>query len=262
MVSPIVEPSRTGFTTSGRPKRATSLSTVSALTPCVSSSSSKSGACSPAPAITELARALSMQSADASTPEPVYGRASSSSIPWTVPSSPRRPWSALKTQAKSPSRRTSHALMSRSTPATSWPRPRSASSTCAPEWSDTSRSAERPPRSTAIFNLALPLWGEGRRGEVSSFPFPHQLDLTLELDAKSMHDRGSRALDERGYLDGRRAAFVDDEISMQLRDDRHALACAFEAGRLDQPPRRVSRRVHEHAPAVLRLDGLSLVPLP
>src|SRR3989442_11215590 len=51
---------------------------------------------------TTLFRSLSMHRADASTPEPVYGRASSSSIPCTVPSSPNRPWRALKTQANLP----------------------------------------------------------------------------------------------------------------------------------------------------------------
>src|SRR5258708_1416700 len=109
--------------------------------------------------------------------------------------------------------------MSRSMPVTSCPRLRSASSTCAPECSDTSRSAERPPRSTAILNLALPLWGEVRRGEVSSFPLAHQLDLTLELDAKPMHHRCTRAFDEGRDVDSGGASLVDDEVAMQLRDD-------------------------------------------
>ncbi len=77
-----------------------------------------------------------------------------------------------------------------------------------------------------------------------------------------MHDRRSRAFDERGHLDRGRAALVDDEVSMQLRDDGSPLTGALEAGGLDQPSRRVSRRVHEDAPAVLGLDGLSLIALP
>ena len=47
-------------------------------------------------------------------------------------------------------------LPSRSTAVTSWPRPRSAASTCAPERSETSRSADFPPRSTASFTAIAP----------------------------------------------------------------------------------------------------------
>src|SRR5438874_1631786 len=110
MVSPMVEPSRTGLITSGRPYFAISCSTVSADTPSLTSNSSNSGTSRPAAVITEPARALSMHSADASTPEPVYGRPSSSSIPCTVPSSPSLPCNALNTQPNPPSRSTSHVL--------------------------------------------------------------------------------------------------------------------------------------------------------
>ena len=151
MVSPMVDPSRTGLTTNGSPNRATTRSTTSAATPCLISSSSNSGTWRPIPPITLPARDLSMHSAEASTPEPVYGSPRSSSIPCTVPSSPNRPWSALNTQSKPPSRRTSHVPPSRSTAVTSWPRPRKALATCSPDRSDTSRSADLPPRSTASF---------------------------------------------------------------------------------------------------------------
>ena len=38
-----------------------------------------------------------METADAMTPAPTYGRSASSSRPWTVPSSPKVPWSTGKT---------------------------------------------------------------------------------------------------------------------------------------------------------------------
>ena len=40
--------------------------------------------------------ALSMAKADASTPEPTYGMPTISSMPWSVPSSPQGPCSAMK----------------------------------------------------------------------------------------------------------------------------------------------------------------------
>jgi hypothetical protein len=52
---------------------------------------------------TSLVRHLSIASADAMTPLPVYGMPSVSSAPCTVPSSPNRPCSAMKTRSK-PSR--------------------------------------------------------------------------------------------------------------------------------------------------------------
>jgi hypothetical protein len=46
-----------------------------------------------------LLRHLSIASADAITPLPVYGIASVSSAPCTVPSSPKRPCSAMNARA-------------------------------------------------------------------------------------------------------------------------------------------------------------------
>jgi hypothetical protein len=46
-----------------------------------------------------LLRHLSIASAEAITPLPVYGIASVSSAPCTVPSSPKRPCSAMNTRA-------------------------------------------------------------------------------------------------------------------------------------------------------------------
>src|SRR5712691_10783202 len=174
-------------------------STTSAATPCLISISSNSGTCRPAPAITLPARDLSMQSADARTPDPVYARPSSSNMPCTVPSSPRRPCSALKTHSNPPSRRTSQVSGSRSTSVTSWPRPRNAFATCSPERIETSRSADFPPRRTASLT--------------TSFPPADQLYLGLEIDAEPALDLGHHALDQLSHVAGLRPAFVDDEIA-------------------------------------------------
>ena len=52
---------------------------------------------------TALKRSLSMQSADAVTPEPTYGTPASSSSPCTVPSSPNGPWRIGSTTSTAPS---------------------------------------------------------------------------------------------------------------------------------------------------------------
>src|SRR5437868_5111744 len=122
-------------------------------------------------------------------------------MPCTVPSSPSLPCRALKTQSNPPSRKTSHVLRSISTAVTSWPRPRSASCTWAPERSETSRSAERPPQSTAILT------------EMGSPPCSDDLDLRLELGAKAALDLGLHLLDQRAHVGRLRAPFVDDEVA-------------------------------------------------
>src|SRR5260370_264019 len=100
-------------------------------------------------------------------------------MPCTVPSSPRRPCSALNTHSKPPSRKTSHVPASRSTGVTSWPRSRSAFATCSPERSDTSRSADVPPRRTASLT--------------TSFPSAYQLDLRFEPH-RCLHDKRASQL--------------------------------------------------------------------
>ena len=75
---------------------------------------------------TSFVRHLSIASADAMTPLPVYGMRSVSSAPCTVPSSPKRPCSAMNTRAK-PSRLSSNRLRSAGSNAcASTPRSRSA----------------------------------------------------------------------------------------------------------------------------------------
>src|SRR5260370_1861239 len=127
-------------------------------------------------------------------------------MPCTVPSSPRRPCSALNTHSKPPSRKTSHVPASRSTGVTSWPRSRSAFATCSPERSDTSRSADVPPRRTASLT--------------TSFPLAYQLDLRLELNAEPSLHLGHHPLDHPPPIGRSAPALVDDEVPMQLRDHR------------------------------------------
>jgi len=80
---PIDEPSLAGFTMIGSPRRvATARKSLSGA------SSSYRGVGTPAACQTSLVRHLSIASALARTPEPVYGIPASSSAPCNVPSSP------------------------------------------------------------------------------------------------------------------------------------------------------------------------------
>src|SRR5215831_16937990 len=185
-----------------------------------------------------------MQSADASTPEPVYGRPRSSNMPWTVPSSPRRPCRALKTQSKPPSRR--HPTCSH--------RGRSPS-----PGGRTSAGLSRPGLQSAARPRARPT--SHRAEPRSSLPAPHHLDLGLELDAGALLDRGHDPLDQAAHVGGRRASLVDDEVAVQRRHDSRTLTLALQTRGLDEPARRIAFRVDENAAAVLGLDRLGLVAL-
>src|SRR6202165_2262308 len=150
-------------------------------------------------------------------------------MPWTVPSSPRRPCSALNTQSKPPSRSTSHVVRSMSTPVTSAPRASTALPTSAPH---------------------------------SPLESPHHLALGLQLDVEPPANLGLNPFDEALHVGRRRAALVDDEVAVHGRDDRLSLARALEPGRLHEATRRVARRALEDAAAVLCLDLLRLTALP
>ena len=96
-----------------------------------------------------LVMVLSMATADAMTPGPVYGMPISSSAPCTVPSSPKRPCRVMKQRAKPCSFRANRFCCAGSKACASTPLLNKASSTPRPDMRDTSRSAERPPISTA-----------------------------------------------------------------------------------------------------------------
>ena len=90
LVTPTDEPMLQGLMNSGRPSRAATVSAVCGPISCSASPSQR--ACSmPWWASTCFAMALSMASADPSTPLPTYGTSASSRRPWTVPSSPSGP---------------------------------------------------------------------------------------------------------------------------------------------------------------------------
>ena len=86
-----------------------------------------------------------MPMADAVTPEPVYGIRIASRSPWTQPSSPQRPWSALKATAIRSARSRAASSGSTSTRTASYPFSWSAFAMAAPVLSDTSRSDDWPP---------------------------------------------------------------------------------------------------------------------
>src|SRR4029079_12110042 len=126
---------------------------------------------------------------------------------------------------------------------------------CADRGASRSRRAGRastpapPGRPSAAKPRARP--SAPRAGPRSSWPQTDELDLGLQAHAESAHDLGLGPLDEPRDVGGARAALVDDEVAVQLGDHGLALARALESRGLDQPPRRIARRVLEHAAAVL-----------
>src|ERR1700687_2946183 len=147
---PMDEPARAGLTISGSPSLATT-----AHQSVLSSTTSYCGVGIPLAIQTSLVRHLSIASADAITPLPVYGIPRTSSAPWMVPSSPKRPWSALKTLWK-PSGRNSHSDRSAGSKAwASTPLLLSAASTALPDKKEISLSEDGPPINTATFPHAL-----------------------------------------------------------------------------------------------------------
>ena len=85
-----------GLTKTGSPSASITSSAVLAPTSCSVNDSQRLWAM-PCWASTCLAIALSMARAEPSTPLPTYGTSASSSIPWTVPSSPSGPCSSGST---------------------------------------------------------------------------------------------------------------------------------------------------------------------
>src|SRR4051794_17673608 len=142
----------------------------------------------------------------ADTPEPVYGMPAISRSSCTVPSSPSRPCRATKATSGRCARRRSTRSEPTSTPTTSWPRRSSASSTRAPERSDTLRSSERPPLRTATRLMSRPLLARP----------PRQLQHVVGLRRGRLRARRRRAT-------GQRAEQLD-LLAHDLADAPHALA--------------------------------------
>src|SRR5215831_11712011 len=176
---------------------------------------------------------------------------STSSAPCTVPSSPKRPCSAMNTRAK-PSRLSSDTWRSAGSNAcASTPCSRSALSTALPDRNEISRSAEGPPISTATFpnsrgltrlppcllraNTARRRVGSGRDSRraiptlragplaAGSHGLPDDPDLGLEDHAGLFGHHPPHVLDQRLDVGRARAALrVDDEVGVLLRHPRAA----------------------------------------
>src|SRR5258706_2193840 len=244
VVSPIVDPSRAGLMTTGRPRcSATLVQSVAFFT------IAKRGVGIPEASHTSLVRHLSIASAEPITPLPVYGMRSVSSAPCTVPSSPKRPCSAMKTRAKPSRFRSKRSRCAGSNACASTRLPRSAASTALPEMSEISRSAEGPPISTATLPTeSLKL-------------FPDNPHFTGELDPGLREHRRAHVVHHRFDVRRRRISQVHDEVGVLRRDLRAADREALQSARLDQPRRVVSRRVAEDAAGVglvQRLRGHAL----
>ena len=200
-----------------------------------------------------------MARTQASTPEPVYGMSRISSSSCTVPSSPSRPCIAMKATSGDASR--SRWIRSRPTSSatTSWPSRSSASSTRAPERSDTCRSSERPPFSTATLLTSPPPAASARdrlgSGSTSSpavasarrrLVDPHRLVLpgerAVELDllghdlADAADALADRVLVGAGEVQPHRVAPAAVEERRLARDEGHVVAqrAGEQVGRVDE----------------------------
>src|SRR6187455_1862870 len=227
----MVEPSRAGLTMRGSASRDTTLSqSVSrrAIT--------YFGVGIPAAVHTSLVRHLSIASAEAMTPLPVYGIFITSSAPCTVPSSPKRPCSAMNTRWKPSRFRSKSSRSAGSKGSACTPRERRASSTARPEMSEISRSAEGPPMRTAT----LP----SRLGMTRLPDDPHFAD---QHDARARLDRRLHVVHERLQVGGRCRAGVHDEVGVLRRHLRAADGEALQSARFDEPRRVVAFRIAEDA---------------
>ena len=143
---------------------------------------------------------------EVSSPLWVYVRPIRSIMPWTVPSSPGVPWSALNTTSgfSSASRARDvavHVELGDVGPAAL----ASASATPLPLVSDTSRSDDQPPISTTTWMIP-----------VHSLPDP--LDFPFEADVGFRLDAAADFLAQRLDVGACRAAEVEQEIAMLFGD--------------------------------------------
>src|SRR5262245_44299663 len=164
-------------------------------------------------------------------------------MPWTVPSSPKRPCSAMNARLNRSFTSASKPFSDGSNACASTPRLRSAFSTMPPLFSDTSRSADFLPA--------------GRQPSRNSYRLSHDANLGDELDAGLLEDDlldlKNQALDIRG---ARRSLGIDDEVGVLLRHARAATRQALQPAGLDQARGMVARRVAEYAARVGKLERL------
>src|ERR1700743_1155014 len=134
---------------------------------------------------------------------------SSSSRPWMQPSSPQRPCSALNTQSTLASSSCAAGFSPGSISTTSKPSSRNAFAQPAPDDRLTSRSAERPPNSTATRLNELFVIGVLRtRGHA------HPLDLPFELHARMRLDARAHLFAQGFDIGGGGVAQIDEEVAV------------------------------------------------
>src|SRR5512140_562691 len=222
-----------------------------------------------------FATTLSIPIAEARTPEPVYGTRSTSRSPWTHPSSPQRPWSALKATSIRCSRSRAARSSSTSTSVTSWPFETRASAHAFPVLSATSRSVDFPPYSTASrFPVHFGIVDSRRAGlarlQVLKLPdvfckeLAEEPHLGLEPDPERLLHPRSRKVEEREHVARGRAPEVRDEVRVDVGPRGVSDAVALQADRLDEPPGEVARRVAEgraEGRAVGRLRAAAALPV-
>src|SRR5437763_9978775 len=114
----------------------------------------------------------------------------------------------------------------------------SAASTPAPVSSETSRSADRPPITTATRRPA-------NRCGFDMSVLSDDLDLELERDAMDPLDLGAHPLDQPEQLGGGGAAGVDQPVGVDRGAHGIPFAPALASRDLDQPAGEVARRVLE-----------------
>ena len=200
-----------------------------------------------------------MPSAEAITPLPVYGILSSSSAPCTVPSSPKRPCSAMNARSKPSSTSACRFCTAGSNGWASTPLRSNDASTAAPLFSETSRSAERPPNNTATLPSR-----EGGREKGEGLPLsmitcvltnnPH---FTLQLYTGLLPHGGLHLVNQILYICRSRITGIHDEVGVLFRHPGTADPPALQAALLDQPGGMVAGRIAEHRTGIRQIQRLA-----
>src|SRR5690349_3187244 len=192
IVTPTLEPSVAGLITNGN------LNFFAAALASASLASPMNGAVGSFSAShTRLAVILFIFTAEPATSEPVYGMPCSSSAACTVPSSPPGPCRITKARSKPCARSPSTFSRVASTPIASTLRLTSAASTASPLHSDTWRSADQPPISTATRPNSRGSFTRLRTVTCLREVIPHHTHFGHQLDAGPVLDHALHVQDQR-----------------------------------------------------------------